>query len=90
MTKVKTRRQLGITFRSVRLTLRELLKDPHFDREDAEAAAAAVLERLVRPYLVDSNADPRPDIDWEKIDWDAVYQFILKIVELFMTIFSMF
>lgn len=84
MSSSKTRRQLGITFRSVRLALRDLRKEPGFDQEDAEAATAAVLERLIQPHLHD------PSIDWENIDWDKLFEFILKIVELFMTIFSMF
>lgn len=84
MTKVKTRRQLGISFRSVRSVLKELRKTPGFDPSDSEGAAIAVLDKLIQPHLND------PGIDWEDIDWDELFEFILKIVELFMTIFSMF
>jgi len=74
----KAQRQLGVSIRNVRKVMKQLQADGDVDMSDAEAVADAVQTELVMAQA------GNPKIDWGSIDWDKLFEFIMKIVQLFM------
>jgi len=71
-------RQLGVNIRNVRKVMKQLKADGDVDMKDAEAVADAVQTELVMAQA------GNPKIDWGNIDWDKLFEFIMKIVALFL------
>lgn len=74
----RLRRQLGINWTSCFQKYCELKEDGDVDMTDAEAIAVAIETELIVLKLDD------PSIDWGSIDWEKLFEFIMKIVELFI------
>jgi len=75
----KQRRQLGVTFRGCMAEYRIVKADGDVDMGDKEAVSDAIMTNLVAAKAGD------PSIDWGSIDWEKLFEFIMKIVTLFMS-----
>ena len=74
----KHQRQLGVNVRSCLQEYRELKIEGIVDMTDAEAVADAVMTSLIVAKAGD------PGIDWGSIDWQKLFEFIVKIIQMFM------
>lgn len=80
----KQRKELGLTFRDVRLEARAMRKDGTWDALDNEGRAEAVKLRL-QASRVAAYDEYAADIDWDQVMvWIS---FIVQIISMFMTIF---
>ena len=76
------RRQLGVNFRSCFREYRKLKEEGGVDMADAEAVSEEIMSVLVL-----AKADAK-GIDWENIDWDKLFEFIMKLISFIMTLFA--
>ena len=76
----RQRRAMGLTFRNVRSTLKTL---------DCENKSHAELSVEVMGVLMGQSpsAWKDPAIDWENINWDAIFAFIERLISLIMLFF---
>ena len=72
------RRQLGVNFRSCLREYRELKAEGSVNMADGEAVADAIMTELVVAKAGD------PSIDWGNIDWQKLFEFIIKLIQMFM------
>ena len=77
----KQRKELGLTFRDVRLEARAMRKDGTWDELDAHDRAVAVKNRLIAARVSAYN-EYAAEIDWDQVlVW---LEWIIKILMLFM------
>lgn len=76
----RQRRAMGVTFRSIRAAMREL---------DLEGLSMTEVFDLVMDKLIDDNPKgwEDPKIDWDNINWDALFAFIERIIALIIRLF---
>ena len=73
-------RKLGVNRRSVKKAFDEIKAEGVVDMSDQEAVADAIEAQFMTRAMAD------PGFDWQSIDWDKVFEFIMKIIALFMSI----
>ena len=82
----KQRREMGLTFRNIRRVMAEMQAAGELQDKDRATIAVEVMGRLV-----DENPKAFQDAggieDW---DWDAILEFIEKLIPLIMQIIAMF
>lgn len=77
----KQRKELGLTFKDVRLAARAMRKDGTWDTLDEDGRVEAIKQRLQAERAV-AYGEYAADIDWEQvIKWIT---FIVQILSLFM------
>lgn len=76
------RRQLGVNFGSCLREYRKLKEEGGVDMADSEAVAEEVMSALVL-----AKADTA-GIDWDNIDWEKLFEFVMRIIQLIMSFFA--
>ena len=78
----KKRRKLGLTFNSIRKTVRKLKSNGDLEGLDNAAIAAAVMEKLA--------ADNPKLLGIKDFDWDALLAFIEKLLPIILQLIAIF
>jgi len=80
----KQRKELGLTFKAVRLVARAMRKDGTWDALDEDGRAEAVKQRLQAERAA-AYGEYAADIDWaEVMVW---IQFVVQIISMFLAVF---
>ena len=74
----RERRQRGLTFRNIRRITKDLKAAGDLEDLTGAEVSLAVMAQLQKDA---------PE-GWEDVDWDEVFDFIFRIVEMFMTLFG--
>ena len=83
---ISDRRSLGVTFYGFFCTLRAMKRDG----VDFKGVSSRERAEMVFSRLIDDRPAAAAAIDWKNIDWEAVWAFIEKIIELIMKLITLF
>jgi hypothetical protein len=79
----RERRALGLTFRNVRRVLDEMDQDGELEGKSSSMLAVEVFD-----HLVDEN--PQEFSAVAEVDWDAILDFLTKLIELILKLLILF
>lgn len=78
----RKRREMGITFRNVLAKARQLKREDRFDKNDIPSMALGIQGMIV--------ADNPKVFEDPAVDWDAILEFIERLLELLVKFLPIF
>jgi hypothetical protein len=81
---IRDRRRMGVKFISILKAAKKITNDPEFEPTTRKELTERILEEIISKKL------PQARRDDPEIDWDALLEFIEKLIPIILEILSLF